>query len=157
MKEAKDLIQPGERIQIVNNYRALLRACAPIMEKDDVSLIRKALEVTVPEERIGERRASGNLSIIHSLEVALIVINEIGLGRTAVICALLYDAVLDKKITSDEVEKIFGSQAAGIVKGLVKVHELYARNTSIKNENFRKIWSVCIIKEVSHNKVIFIL
>lgn len=132
-------ISKAERDQIVTNYRKILKACGSIMQDDDPALIRKALDVAAPEERIYTRRPSGVLSIIHSLEVALIVVNEIGLGRTAVICALLYDAVQEKAISSDEIKKLFGPQVSGIIDGLVKVVELYAKNTSIRNENFRKL------------------
>jgi len=109
------------------------------MQEDDSALIRKALDVAAPEERIYTRRPSGELSVLHSLEVAYIVVSEIGLGRTAVICALLYDAVQEKAISPDEIEALFGHQVAGIINGLVKVAELYSRNTSIQNENFRKL------------------
>ncbi len=132
-------ISDAERRQIINAYRKLLKACGSIMKGDDSKLIRKALNVAVPQERIFTRRISGELSVLHSLEVAYIVVNEIGLGRTAVICALLYDAVQEKAISAAEIETLFGPQVAGIINGLVKVAELYSKNTSIQNENFRKL------------------
>ena len=137
--ETTSFISDKERRQIIANYRKLLKACGSIMQEDDSALIRKALDVAAPEERIYTRRPSGELSVLHSLEVAYIVVSEIGLGRTAVICALLYDAVQEKAISPDEIEALFGHQVAGIINGLVKVAELYSRNTSIQNENFRKL------------------
>lgn len=137
--ETNSFISDKERRQIITNYRKLLKACGSIMQDDDAALIRKALNVAAPEERIYTRRPSGELSVLHSLEVAYIVVNEIGLGRTAVICALLYDAVQEKAISPHEIEALFGQQVAGIINGLVKVAELYSKNTSIQNENFRKL------------------
>ncbi|MBI9061654.1 MAG: bifunctional (p)ppGpp synthetase/guanosine-3',5'-bis(diphosphate) 3'-pyrophosphohydrolase [Marinilabiliaceae bacterium] len=137
--ETNSFISDKERRQIITNYRKLLKACGSIMQADDAALIRKALNVAALEERIYTRRPSGELSVLHSLEVAYIVVNEIGLGRTAVICALLYDAVQEKAISPNEIEALFGHQVAGIINGLVKVAELYSKNTSIQNENFRKL------------------
>jgi GTP diphosphokinase / guanosine-3',5'-bis(diphosphate) 3'-diphosphatase len=85
------------------------------------------------------RRASGELSIIHSLDVAKLVIDEIGLGKTSIICALLYDLVQASTISVEEIGKTFGQHEAIVVEGLAKVAELYSKNTSIETENFRKL------------------
>ncbi|TRX70792.1 bifunctional (p)ppGpp synthetase/guanosine-3',5'-bis(diphosphate) 3'-pyrophosphohydrolase [Carboxylicivirga sp. M1479] len=132
-------ITEKERAIIKKNYRQLLTSCNPMMEEQDVELIRKALNITVGSEQDLTRNEAGELKVIESLEVALIVVNELGLSRVAVIGALLYDAILEGTIVNEEIEKLFGSQVAIITRGLVKVGELYNKGTSIKNDNFRKL------------------
>ena len=128
-----------EKKRVRDVYRQLLVSCERIMHQDDVKLIRKALNVSVGNNNEVLRNEAGELLIIESIEVALVVVNELGLSRTAVIGALLYDVVLKGRIDSLNVEEVFGSQVAQITRGLVKVGELYNRNTSIENENFRKL------------------
>jgi GTP pyrophosphokinase len=86
-----------------------------------------------------DRLPNGLLSVVHSLEVGRISVEEIGLGRTSLICALLYDTVRKSETSIDEINKLFGPQVANIMDGLVKVFDLYQRNTSIQSENFRKL------------------
>ena len=128
-----------EKKRVRDVYRQLLVSCERIMHQDDVKLIRKALNVSVGNNNEVLRNEAGELLIIESIEVALVVVNELGLSRTAVIGALLYDVVLKGRIDSLNVEEVFGFQVAQITRGLVKVGELYNRNTSIENENFRKL------------------
>ncbi len=132
-------IKEEERREVQAVYRQLLRSCKPIMAADDVGLIRKALNMTVGSSSGAVRNNAGELRVVESLEVALVVINELGLSRVAVIGALLYNSVLDGSIDSVEVERTFGKQVALITRGLVKVGELYNKNTSIENDNFRKL------------------
>lgn len=67
------------------------------------------------------RRKSGEPYIFHPLAVAKIVIEEIGLGVTSVICALLHDTVEDTEVTLSEIESEFGIGCAKIVEGLTKI------------------------------------
>ncbi|MBS2097383.1 RelA/SpoT family protein [Carboxylicivirga linearis] len=139
MKPTSNIIEKSEREQILNLYKELLRATSSFRHTQDARLIRKALNVLVNEEKQLSRNNANELYLIESLEVALLLAKEIGLGRTAVICALLYQPVLQKEITEEEVRSNFDEQVATITTGMVKVAELYAKNTSIQNENFRKL------------------
>lgn len=132
-------ITEEERGRIVKLFRELLDVTMPYRQPDDVKLIRNAMKVMVKEGDYLSRNAAGELYLIESLEVALIVSKEIGLGRVSVICAMLYNPVVEKTISDASIQKLFGEQVAGITSGLVKVAELYSRKTAIQNENFRKL------------------
>ncbi len=138
MNENDKIISPEENRQILDAYRRLLRASGALLKWDDIKQIRKAIQLSMTNIGLN-RRANGILSVIHSLEVSRITVEEIGLGRTALICALLYDTVRISSTSIDEINKIFGPQVANIMDGLVKVVDLYQRNTSIQSENFRKL------------------
>ncbi|MBN2164933.1 MAG: bifunctional (p)ppGpp synthetase/guanosine-3',5'-bis(diphosphate) 3'-pyrophosphohydrolase [Marinilabiliaceae bacterium] len=136
--EQKDQILIEERAEIISKYRALLRSIRGLFGNEDIAKIRKAIETAIQLNPL-LRRPSGELSIVHTLEVAKIVVEEIGLGRTSIICALLYDLVQVANISVKKIGELFGKQEEIIVDGLVKVAELYSRGTSIENENFRKL------------------
>ncbi len=131
-------IDPAERLEIRRNYRSLLKASKNILSSEDITEVRKAIEMAL-ERKKEFRRPSGKLSAIHSLEVANIVASEIGLGRTSIICALLYDVVQHDDVEKHETAEVFGKNVEEIVGGLLKVKELYAKDTSIESENFRKL------------------
>ena len=139
MKPTNNIIDKRERDQILKLYKELLRATTSFRQSQDARLIRKALNVLVNEEKQLSRNNADELYLIESLEVALVLAKEFGLGRTAVVCALLYQPVLQKEITEEEVRNNFDEQVTTITTGMVKVAELYAKNTSIQNENFRKL------------------
>jgi len=78
--------------------------------------------------------------VSYKLQVVEILLNEVGLGRTAVLGFLLHDLVQDKQITPEEVEKRFNTPVNTILSGLLRVRDLHARNSSLETENFRKLF-----------------
>lgn len=129
-----------ERFEILRRYRALLRAVKPFMKKGDKRLLRTAFDMAL-EAHKDMRRKSGEPYIYHPLEVARITVEEVGLGTTSVICALLHDVVEDTEVTLAEIEREFGNVVARIIDGLTKISGLYNKstNTSDQAENFRKM------------------
>jgi GTP pyrophosphokinase len=129
-----------ERGEILRRYRALLRAVKPFMKKGDKKQLRLAFDMAL-EAHKDMRRKSGEPYIYHPLEVARIAVEEIGLGTTSVVCALLHDVVEDTEITLEQIEKEFGNVVARIIDGLTKISGLYnkSNNTSDQAENFRKM------------------
>lgn len=132
-------ITRNERAEIVSRYRYLLRISRNILNDEDIMLIRQAIEVASVQNNTMVRRQSGVLAVIHALDVARIVVEEIGLGRTSLICALLYDAIQSSRVPQEQVDNMFGEKVANITQGLVKVVELYNQDTSIESDNFRKL------------------
>ena len=90
-----------------------------------------------------QRRKSGEPYILHPIEVARICVQEIGLGPTAVICALLHDVVEDTPVTLDEIRNKFGDKITMIVDGLTKLDGLYSGENP-QAENFRKVVSTLV-------------
>lgn len=128
-----------ERLELISAYRKLLRSTNEIRHQGDINGIRKLMHEAAEQVDIMHYKTAGFSSLMHSIEVAQIVFDEIGLGRTSIICAVLYDTMQSAKIPNDDIKAIFGDQVAFICNGLTKVAELYERQTSIENENFRKL------------------
>jgi GTP pyrophosphokinase len=61
------------------------------------------------------RRKSGEPYILHPIAVAIICVEEIGLGVRSTICSLLHDTVEDTDVTIDDIEREFGSEIAPLL------------------------------------------
>lgn len=126
-----------ERKEILNAFKGLLRATKN-RNREDTRMIRKAFDVAV-EAHKDMRRKSGEPYIYHPIAVARICAEEMGLGATAITCALLHDTVEDTHITLQDVEDLFGPKVRLIIDGLTKIPEVFDENASIQAENFRKM------------------
>ena len=98
-----------ERKEILNAFRGLMRALKD-RNKEETKLIRKAFDVALDAHK-EMRRKSGEPYIYHPIAVARICAEEMGLGPTSVICALLHDTVEDTHITLEDVEDLFETGA----------------------------------------------
>ena len=127
-----------EKKLILREYRALLRALKPKLKPGDKELVRVAFEMAADAHKT-MRRKSGEPYILHPLAVAMICVEEIGLGVRSTICSLLHDTVEDTDITLDDVERVFGGEIARIVDGLTKISTIIDASASQQAENFKKI------------------
>ncbi|HEX7366672.1 MAG TPA: bifunctional (p)ppGpp synthetase/guanosine-3',5'-bis(diphosphate) 3'-pyrophosphohydrolase [Pelobium sp.] len=128
----------AEKSEILKRYRKLLRACKSTLQKGDKKMIRMAFDLAV-ESHKDMRRKSGEPYIYHPIAVAQIAAEEIGLGTTSIVCALLHDVVEDTSITLEDIEREFGKKVAKIIDGLTKISGVFDANSSIQAENFRKM------------------
>ena len=131
-----------EEQEIQAKYEELLAACrknSPLTQKQEDEIFR-AFSLA-KKAHSGTRRKSGEPYIFHPLAVALIAVQEVGLGPIAVVCALLHDVVEDTDITLDQIRTIFGDRVAAIVDGVTKIEDvLFMPTTESKQaENYRKI------------------
>ncbi|WP_410221148.1 RelA/SpoT family protein [Pedobacter sp.] len=138
MKNTLVIDLEAEKKEILKRYRALLRACKPTLQKGDKKEIRKAFEMAL-ESHKDMRRKSGEPYIYHPIAVAQIAAEEIGLGTTSIVCALLHDVVEDTDITLEDIEREFGKKCAKIIDGLTKISGVFDTNSSLQAENFRKM------------------
>ena len=133
-----NLDEEQEKKEIVRHYRALLRALREKLKKGDKELLRTAFEMAADAHKT-MRRKSGEPYVLHPLAVAMICVEEIGLGVRSTICALLHDTVEDTNIALDDIKSEFGNEIAKIVDGLTKISTVMDTNSSQQAENFKKI------------------
>jgi len=139
MPETRDItLNEEEKKIILKEYKSLLKNVDDKLKKGDAERIRRAFEMAI-EAHAGMRRKSGEPYIYHPIEVARIVSEEIGLGPTSIICALLHDTVEDTEITLEDIENAFDKQTAKIINGLTKISGVFDLNSSLQAENFRKL------------------
>ena len=127
-----------ERQTILRAYRRLLRTAKPHLKDGDAKIIKKAF-TTSREAHKDMRRKSGEPYILHPLAVAQIAVEEIGLGTTSIVAALLHDVVEDTAWELSDVEREFGTKVMRIIDGLTKISGVFEYGTSEQAENFRKM------------------
>lgn len=139
--QAYNLNEEEEKKLILREYRGLLKVLKQRIKRGDKAMLRHAFEMAADAHK-HMRRKSGEPYILHPLAVARIVVEEIGLGVTSAICALLHDTVEDTEISLEDVEREFSKPVAKIIDGLTKISNLSDfnnKNTTLQAENFRKI------------------
>ena len=119
-------------------YRNVLRSSGNSVSAGDKQKIKEAIRQSVSlggysTDVYGENRLS------RSLHTALIVTEEIGLKGSAPVAVLLSQSVIDGHFTVEQIRETFGNDVAGIIHGLLRTQELYAKNAAIETENFRKL------------------
>ncbi|MCB0757594.1 MAG: bifunctional (p)ppGpp synthetase/guanosine-3',5'-bis(diphosphate) 3'-pyrophosphohydrolase [Flavobacteriales bacterium] len=127
-----------EKEEILRRYRGLLRSVRGERTTENTRLIRKAFNIAM-EAHKDQRRKSGEPYIYHPIAVARICAEEIGLGVTSVVAALLHDTVEDTDLTLEDVRDIFGETVATIIDGLTKISGVNWQTDSMQAENFRKV------------------
>ena len=127
-----------EKKEIIARYRRLLRKAKPVLKEGDAKRIKRAFTLAL-EAHKDMRRKSGEPFIFHPLTVAEICVEEIGLGTTSIISALIHDVVEDTDIELAEIERMFGKKIAKIVDGLTKIRGAFEYGSSAQAENFRKM------------------
>ena len=127
-----------ENRQLANMYRTLLNACNSYVSVEEKKIIRKAFNFAL-NAHAGVRRKSGELYIFHPLSVAIIVVKEMGLSTTSIVCSLLHDVVEDTDVRLEEIEGIFGKKVTKLIDGLTKISGVIGHTRSMQAENFRKI------------------
>jgi len=127
-----------EKKAIIRRYRKLLRHAKPLLKDGDAKLIKKAFYTSV-EAHKEMRRKSGEPYIFHPLAVAQICVEEIGLGTTSIISALLHDTVEDTELELEDIDRNFGPKVTQIIDGLTKISGVFEHGSSQQAENFRKM------------------
>ncbi len=139
-------INDEEIKQVRAKFDALLQLMEHSLQHEDKADLEKAFELAVDAHKF-QRRKSGEPYIFHPIEVARICFEEIGLGPTAVICALLHDVVEDTPVTLMDITKQFGPKVSVIVDGLTKLDGTYNLENveSPQAENFKKVLSTLVV------------
>lgn len=129
-----------EKKEILRRYRLIYKSFKREITPEEQDAIHRAFTLAVSAHE-HTRRKSGEPYIYHPLDVAHIVVEDIGLGPTAVVCALLHDVVEDTDYTLADIEQRFGPAVARIVDGLTKIDAIFDQNQSfsIQAENFKKL------------------
>ncbi len=127
-----------ERREILRSYRRLIEVWHTRKEIKDKWMVRKAFKVAADAHK-DMRRKTGEPFIYHPLAVAIIAAEEIGLGRTSIISALLHDTVEDTDLTLQDIEVMFDADVARIIDGLTKIDEIYDTTSTAQSETLKKV------------------
>ena len=136
--EEKFRFTEEERATLKDVAQQLKRLVADDINHEDEENLRRQLESEITDNKI-KRDVFGLNPILMSFQTALLEVEEIGMKRDCVLSILLYNSIVSGNLSVEDTEKMFGSSVAHIIKGLVRIHELYKRNPVVESENFRNL------------------
>ncbi|MFW9601399.1 MAG: RelA/SpoT family protein [Prevotella sp.] len=116
----------------------LREAIGDTLKSDDEDKIKQHLKKAIYDNQI-QRDVFGLNPILHSLRTAQIAVDEIGLKRDGVLATLLYTLVVNNYSTVEDMQDKFGESVAHVIRGLVRIQDLYKRNPIIESDNFRNL------------------
>ena len=92
-------------------------------DKEEMDMVRKAYQVA-SEAHKGVLLHSGEPFVLHSVEVAKIVVANVGLGYKSICASLLVDVVEHTDYTVEHVRSMFGDKIAELVEGLANINNI---------------------------------
>ncbi len=143
IKEATDMYNhefftAEERPVVAELYEQLMREIRDTVSEDEAQQVRGYI-IRALESGSLHRDDFGLNPVVVDLQTALIVSQEVGLSRGAVLGIMLSTVLLSGCCTIRDIERDFGSDVAKILNGLTHVRELYDKSTTIETENFRSL------------------
>ncbi|MBO7674885.1 MAG: bifunctional (p)ppGpp synthetase/guanosine-3',5'-bis(diphosphate) 3'-pyrophosphohydrolase [Atopobiaceae bacterium] len=129
----------GSAVPGADNYRLLQSACASYLDEADCEKAESAYRFAA-EFHKDQRRRSGEPSINHPVEVALILAKDLHMDVDTICAALLHDTVEDTTATLEDLSERFGLTVAELVDGVTKLTNIQVANMDEKQAlNLRKM------------------
>ena len=133
----------------------IMALTADIITPVDFDRIRTVISThdlaTAPPSRI--ETEFGLDPIIFDLQTALISIDEIGASRAMILSILMHEYIGRELMDEAEMERLFGDDVVRIIRGLLRVNQLYDKSPSVETENFRDL----MLSFAEDMRVIFII
>ena len=133
-----EFFTPGEKVLLPVLYRKLLQQTGEALRKDDCRKL-KALLIQSAAQNYMKRDVFGLNPVIKDMQTAVIVVEEIGMKRASVLALMLHDSVQSGTYTPGQIAEEFGEDVAGIIRGLIRINQLYAKSPTVESENFRNL------------------
>lgn len=127
-----------ERKQLFVLYKELLHLSGDTLKEDDCKNLKSHLIQAAANNSL-QRDNFGMNPIIKNMQTAVIVADEIGMQRASILGIMLHDSVRSHFITTEQVQEQYGEDVAVIIRGLLRISELYDKSPTVESENFRNL------------------
>lgn len=127
-----------EKKLVASLYKELKTLSGTTLQDNDCQLIKQLLINAVIDKSV-QRDAFGLNPVVLDMQTAVIVASEIGLMRASILSIMLHRVVKNGSVSLSQVSKTFGEDVGGIIRGLIRINDLYAKNPTIESENFRDL------------------
>lgn len=134
----KYLLTSAEKALFYDLYKQLMQLAKGELHEGDYEHTKAYLS-EAEEAHALQRDVFGLHPLLTSLQTALIVATEIGMSRASVLGVMLHRLVLNGQLDMTRLTRDFGDEVATIVRGLVRIEELYEKNPVVESENFRQL------------------
>ena len=138
MPEEKFTFTREEIKEAIGCMQRLRTTLGDSFSREDERKLRSHIRRAIEQTQI-QRDIFGLNPIVHACQTAEIAVGDIGLRRDGVLAILLYNNVVNGFATLEQMAEKFGEGVAHIIRGLVRIHELYKKTPVIESENFRNL------------------
>ena len=138
MPEEKFTFTREEIKEAIGCMQRLRTTLGDSFSREDERKLRSHIRRAIEQNQI-QRDIFGLNPIVHACQTAEIAVGDIGLRRDGVLAILLYNNVVNGFATLEQMAEKFGEGVAHIIRGLVRIHELYKKTPVIESENFRNL------------------
>lgn len=137
-KTKRDKFSPEEIDKVKGLDQELSQLAEKALQPGDYDMVRTYLK-RAAESGCMQRDTFGFHPLLNDLETAVLVVQEIGLSRGSVIGVMISTPVKCGSVTIEQVKKDFGEDVAHIIKGLLRIRDLYKKSAAVESENFRSL------------------
>lgn len=127
-----------EREMLSTLIKELAVSAKGCISESEYKKIRKELLRAAIEGKL-ERNCFGMNPIIHNLQTALIVSNEIRSNRAAILSIMLHDLVACNSIDSKTIVMDYGEDVNTIIRGLIRTSSIYSKGPIVESTNFKDL------------------
>ena len=136
--ERDEFFTKEERELLFSLYKKLLRLTGETLQKGDCRKLKKHL-IDSTQNNAMQRDSFGLNPVIKDMQTAVIVAEEIGMKRASILGIMLHTPVRCHSYTIEYIQQEYGEDVAGIIRGLIKINDLYDKSPTIESENFRNL------------------
>ena len=131
------IFTPEERKEAVKLMQEIRKAIGNDLLPGDEERIRQLLTDAIGGGNL-QRDTFGLNPVVSALQTALLAIEEEGLRREGVLAILVYATMRTSgSSTQEQTDDLFGANVGRIIRGLVRIQELYKKGPVIESEDFR--------------------
>ena len=136
--DANSFFNEKEKEMLVPLYRKLLQLSGDTLSPGDCRKLKAHLVACAATGAL-HRDVFGLNPVIKDMQTAVVVAEEIGMRRASILALMLHEAVKNGLCTTEDIHREYGEDVAGIIRGIIRVNELYAKSPTIESENFRNL------------------
>ena len=127
-----------EQIAFPDIYRKLLRSVGDSVSPEDIKKTKKHI-LSASDSGAFAEDVYGLNPLYRNLQTALIISEEVGLKGAVIVAVVLSESVVQGYYTVEYIKNTFGREVSDIIRGLMRIRELYAKNAAIETENFHRL------------------
>ena len=134
----EEYFSQDEREALLPLCRKLLRIVRDIALPDDVRRVRAVITDGIKQHHYKRDRFGINPTL-RNLRTALLLSENISPDRNMIIAILLFELCKSEFISEADINKEWGDDIARLIRGLLKISGLYAKQPAVESDNFRNL------------------
>lgn len=121
-----------------SKFKRLVKGLQNNLPTEDLQKLRLVVKRSLADDVYHKNSKEASVTDL-TISTSLILIEELGMKGPSIVALILYRPVLHKSVTLDEVKKLFGTDIADIVSGLIKVNALDVGESAMASDNYIRL------------------